>query len=250
VVQWNHELTSATQDADGVHLTVRSQNGDRETRAAWLVGCDGAHSEMRRIMGVQFDGMPFPETLILADVKIEWNQPSDEGTAWLHPDGLFLVFPLPSAVYRVVAEIDSNDPIAKAGQSTMSAVTVDSSISDSAVLDRLSTLMKIRTGGIAARISDPSWISVFRFHRRLASTYRNGRMLIAGDAAHIHSALGGQGMNTGIGDAFNLGWKLALTAKGQASEGLLDTYQAERRPVAAHVVKDTSRIWNIAIGRT
>jgi 4,5-epoxidase len=249
-VRWNHELISATQNADGVQLGVRAQNIDRETRAAWLIGCDGAHSELRRIMGVQFEGMPFPETLILADVKMEWNEPSGEGMAWLHPDGLFLVVPLPGGITRVVAELSADNPLAKAGQSAMTAVTVNSSVKDSEVLDRLRTMMKERTGGIAAGISDPSWISVFRFHRRLASAYRNGRMLIAGDAAHTHSALGGQGMNTGLGDAFNLGWKLASTAKGQASEGLLDTYEAERRPVAAHVVKDTSRIWNIAIGRT
>jgi 4,5-epoxidase len=81
------------------------------------------------------------------------------------------------------------------------------------------------------RVTDPSWVSVFRFHRRLASTYRRGRILLAGDAAHIHSPFGGQGMNTGLGDAHNLGWKLALVIRGRAAERLLDTYEAERRPV-------------------
>jgi 4,5-epoxidase len=132
---------------------------------------------------------------------------------WLHKDGMIGIVPLPDGVWRIFAERSDG-------------------------------------GDAAPRVASGRWTSVFRFHRRLASAYRRGRTFLAGDAAHIHSALGGQGMNTGIGDAFNLGWKLACVICGAASDRLLDTYEAERRPVAAHVIQQTSWNWNILIGRT
>jgi 4,5-epoxidase len=110
--------------------------------------------------------------------------------------------------------------------------------------------MQQRVGDAAPQIASGTWTSVFRFHRRIASTYRRQRMFLAGEAAHIHSALGGQGMNTGIGDVFDLGWKLGCVINGYASDRLLDTYEAERRPVATEIVRYTSRDWNILIGHT
>jgi 2-polyprenyl-6-methoxyphenol hydroxylase-like FAD-dependent oxidoreductase len=163
---------------------------------------------------------------------------------------MFLVAPLPGGIWRISAELRPDDPMAKAGYGAMSATTESLSVSNEEVLDRLQIFLRDRVGDTETRISHPSWISIFRFHRRLASAYRNGRMFLAGDAAHIHSALGGQGMNTGLGDAFNLGWKLSLVAQNRASIRLLDSYQAERRPVAADVVKNTSRAWDIFLGRT
>jgi 4,5-epoxidase len=248
-VRWSHELIGATQDADGVDVVVRTAEGERAIRAGWLIGCDGAHSVARKLMGVQFEGRPFPETIALADVKLDWDHTEDEGTMWLHPDGIFGVVPLPGDVWRIFAELRPDDPMAAAGHGALTAVTSGSSASPE-VVDRVQTLMRERAGDMTSRITSASWTSVFRFHRRLASVYRGGRMLLAGDAAHIHSALGGQGMNTGIGDAFNLGWKLACTIDGQASDRLVDTYEAERRPVAADVVKETSFAWNILLGRT
>ncbi len=116
----------------------------------------------------------------------------------------------------------------------------DHGLTGAQVLDRLRTIVPQRTGHPEAEVLDGTWLSVFRIHRRLAESYRSGRVLLAGDAAHIHSPIGGQGMLTGIGDAENLAWKLALVVRGVAGESLLDTYQDERRPLAADVVRATT----------
>jgi 4,5-epoxidase len=249
-VRWGHEVVAAIQDSGGIETRVQACNGERTIRADWLVGCDGAHSAVRRLMGVNFEGRPFPEAWILADIRMaEMDSGADEGTIWLHPDGMFGMVPLPGWVWRIFAELPHDDPLAKAGNVAATALRSTSPVSE-AVLDRVRSLMRERTGDAAMQISSGIWTSVFRFHRRIASSYRQQRLFLAGDAAHIHSALGGQGMNTGIGDAFNLGWKLACVIRGNASERLLDTYEAERRPVAADVVRQTSQAWNILVGRT
>lgn len=249
-VRWDHEIVAALQDREGIEARVRASSGEHSIRAGWLVGCDGAHSAVRSLMGVDFEGRPFPETLILADVELtEKRAGADEGTIWLHPNGMIGMVPLPGGVRRIFAELHPNDPMAKAGHVAATALTGASPVSKP-VLDRLRSLLRERIGDAAPRIASGIWTSVFRFHRRIASAYRRQRLFLAGDAAHIHSALGGQGMNTGIGDAFNLGWKLACVVRGDASDRLLDTYEAERRPVAADVVRQTSRAWNILIGHT
>jgi 4,5-epoxidase len=201
-------------------------------------------------MGVDFEGRPFPETLVLADVELtEKRRGADEGTIWLHPDGMIGMVPLPGGVWRIFAELHPNDPMAKAGHVAATALAGASPVSEP-VLDRVRSLLRERVGDAAPRIASGIWTSVFRFHRRIASAYRRQRLFLAGDAAHIHSALGGQGMTTGIGAAFNLGWKLACVVRGNVSDRLLDTYEAERRPVAADVVRQSSRAWNILIGHT
>jgi 4,5-epoxidase len=250
-VRWDHEVIAVVQDGNGVEARVRTRDGEHSLQAGWVVGCDGAHSAVRDLMGVEFEGRPFPETLVLADVELMEgpNGRADEGTMWLHPDGMIGMVPLPGNVWRIFAELAPNDPMAKAGHGAATALRGASPVSDT-VLDRVRLLMKERVGAAAPQIAFGAWTSVFRFHRRVASTYRRQRMFLAGDAAHIHSALGGQGMNTGIGDAFNLGWKLSWVISGKASDRLLDTYEAERRPVAADVVRQTSRAWNILIGHT
>jgi 4,5-epoxidase len=249
-VLWDHEVVAAAQGGKGVETRVRTRDGEHFLRTGWVVGCDGAHSTVRGLMGVDFEGRPFPETLILADVELVGaGDGADEGTVWLHPDGIIGMVPLPGRVWRIFAELQPDDPIAKAGHVAATALRGASQVSG-VVLDRARSLMRERVGDAAPPIASCTWTSVFRFHRRIAAAYRKKRMFLAGDAAHIHSALGGQGMNTGIGDAFNLGWKLASVISGDASDGLLDTYEAERRPVAADVVRQTSRAWNILIGRT
>jgi 4,5-epoxidase len=249
-VRWGHEVVRAVQHSNGVEVRLRTANGEHTLQADWVVGCDGAHSAVRDLMHVDFEGRPFPEMLVLADVALtDRDGNADEGTIWLHPDGMIGIVPLPRRVWRVFAELAADDPMAKTGHVAATALRGDLPVSDT-VLDRVRSLLRERVGDSAPRIVFSSWTSVFRFHRRIASAYRRQRMFVAGDAAHIHSALGGQGMNTGIGDAFNLGWKLACVIHGGASEQLLDTYEAERRPVAADVVRQTSRAWNILLGRT
>jgi 4,5-epoxidase len=249
-VRWDHEIIAATQDGEAVEARLRPSNGERSIRAGWLVGCDGAHSAVRGLMGVQFEGRPFPETWILADVQLtEPHSGADEGTIWLHPDGMIGMVPLPGGVWRIFAELDRDDALAKAGHVAATALPGAAPVSEP-VLDRLRSLLRGRIGDASPVIASGIWTSVFRFHRRIASAYRRRRVFLAGDAAHIHSALGGQGMNTGIGDAFNLGWKLACVIRDGASDRLLDTYEGERRPVAADVVRQTSRTWNILLGHS
>jgi 4,5-epoxidase len=247
---WDHELVAVRENAESIEATIRTAGVESRVHAEWLVGCDGAHSTVRKSMGVSFDGAPFPETFILADVRMNWDRDRDEAAMWLHRDGMLVVAPLPGNAWRIAAELPPGDPLADAGRHAMLASTRHNTVSESEALKRLGPIFRERVGDDVTHISDPTWISVFRFHRRLVSAYRKRRTLLAGDAAHIHSALGGQGMNTGIGDAFNLGWKLALVARGRATDALLDTYQDERRPVAATVVKETTRIWRIVLGKS
>jgi 4,5-epoxidase len=167
-VRWGHELIAATQDANGVDAKVRTAEGERALRAGWLIGCDGAHSVARKLMGVEFEGRPFPETIVLADVRLDWDRTGDEGTMWLHPDGMFGVVPLPGGVWRIFAELRPDDPMAAAGHDALTAVTSGSSASPE-VVDRVQRLMRERTGDTTTRMTSSSWTSVFRFHRRLAS---------------------------------------------------------------------------------
>jgi 4,5-epoxidase len=242
-VIWGSELVAAQDGETAIDVTVRGDNGEYLVRADWLVGCDGAHSKTRKLAGIGFDGSAFAEKFLLADVRLDWDRPRQEPAVWLHADGMFAALPLPGRnVWRVMAELPADTD----GGSDSSG----GSISSAAAIDLLHKFLRERVGDTTTRASDPLWVSLFRFHRRLASTYRRGRILLAGDAAHIHSPFGGQGMNTGLGDAYNLGWKLALVTQGRATARLLDTYEAERRPVAADVLASTTTMTNLLLGNS
>jgi 2-polyprenyl-6-methoxyphenol hydroxylase-like FAD-dependent oxidoreductase len=210
-------LTGLIQDADGVTATLEHAGGRVETtRADWLVGCDGAHSATRHALGLPFEGVAYDEAFVLGDVRIAWELPDDETHAFISKDGLIAALPLPRGKWRLVADADLPRP----------------------TVDDLARLLQER-GAPRAQLSDAGWIAPFRIHRRIVPQYRTGRVFLAGDAAHIHSPVGGQGMNTGIQDAHNLGWKLALVAQGHAPESLLDSYDPERRPIAAATLQST-----------
>ncbi|HUH67914.1 MAG TPA: FAD-dependent monooxygenase [Mycobacterium sp.] len=225
-IEWGTPLVDAKVDHNGVAVTVGTE--PRKVHADWLVGCDGAHSTVRKLAGIDFPGAPIVERILLADVHADLPI-SREGTAvWLHRDGMLAAFPLPGEdLWRLFAEVSTEE---------------------SDVLAQLSRLVQTRTSMTGARIGPAEWTSTFQIQRRIASHYRRGRILLAGDAAHIHSPLGGQGLNTGIGDAENLAWKLVLVAKGIAGDQLLDTYEAERRPVAKDVVAGTTAGTQILLG--
>ncbi|HEY2057745.1 MAG TPA: FAD-dependent monooxygenase [Amycolatopsis sp.] len=223
-VEWGTTVRALTQDADGVDAELG--DGTR-LRAGWVIGCDGAHSQVRKSAGIGFPGAPVLERFLLADVHLDRSGDTAAGT-FLGAGGQFVAMPLPHPdgdLWRLMAPAPAglgDDP-------------------DEAAILRLLTGFAVERAGFSGlRITSPEWTSVFRFHRRLADTYRAGRMLLAGDAAHIHSPLGGQGLNTGIGDAENLAFKLALVISGHAGEALLDTYTAERRPIAESVLRATS----------
>ncbi|UUN25652.1 FAD-dependent monooxygenase [Streptomyces sp. FIT100] len=231
-VEWGRELLAAEQDGEGV--TIRVTNG--QVRTDWLVGCDGAHSQVRKAAGVDFPGVAVIERFLLADVRVDLPFPRDAVSVWLRGDRMVSAFPLPGAdLWRLMA------PAADGLGEVLDADTV---------LSTLSQALSAEAGLAAVRVREVVWTSTFRIHRRLASTYRSGRILLGGDAAHIHSPIGGQGLNTGLGDAENLAWKLALVASGRAHEGLLDTYQTERRPIAEEVLASTSAMTRLVVGQT
>ncbi|MEU4341854.1 FAD-dependent monooxygenase [Nocardia sp. NPDC023852] len=233
-IEWDTMVTAATQDAAGV--TVEFADGTR-LRAKWLVGCDGAHSVVRGAAGIEFPGVSVMEQFLLADAHVAWDRDRSASAGFYHRDGLLLAIPMRDAddggdLWRLMADVPA----------------VDGQLSTADIVARFEELLPIRAGATGVRIREAIWTSAFRIHRRLASDYRAGRVLLAGDAAHIHSPIGGQGMNTGIGDAENLAWKLSLVVSGRADERLLDTYAAERRPLATEVLRTTSANTKILVG--
>jgi 2-polyprenyl-6-methoxyphenol hydroxylase-like FAD-dependent oxidoreductase len=225
------ELTGFSQDAAGVSATLTHSDGRQETAMCrYLVGCDGARSRVRQTLGMAFDGITEPETFILCDARIEGGSLDPASIyVWWQRGGTISLFPVERDIWRVFAmrQTGSDEP---------------------ATLDELQGHLD-RHGPPGLRLRDPSWLSTFRINERLAATYRVGRCFLAGDAAHIHSPAGGQGMNTGIQDGVNLGWKLAHALHGIGdAETLLDSYTAERRPVAAEVVKGATQKLRLAYG--
>jgi 4,5-epoxidase len=220
-VEWATAVEGIGPDDSGVD--VRTSAGET-IRAGWLVGCDGAHSTVRKLTGVGFPGVPLVESFLLADVRADLPLPHETVHVWLHEDRMIGAFPLPDGVWRLMGPGSGDAP-------------------DAALAAAFTEL-----SGLPIRLTDTVWSSTFRIQRRLADTYRTGRVLLAGDAAHIHSPLGGQGMNTGLGDADNLAWKLGLVVAGRAGIGLLDTYQAERRPIAETVLSATTAQARLVIG--
>ncbi|AXY53520.1 hypothetical protein YT1_4129 [Rhodococcus ruber] len=243
VVRRGIELTGFEQTADGVVADLR--DGDDTTRLAarYLVGCDGAHSAVRKGLGVSFDGDAFPEEYMLADVELDWSMPGGYGIrASTTNDGtttdMMVCIPLPGTGRYRLSTFVAPDLATSASGSGAVAHGLEGGRRPTlghiqAVLDRLAP-EPTRAGALR-------WSSVFRISHRLAGSYGGGRVFLAGDAAHIHPPTGAQGMNTGIQDAYNLGWKLALAVQGRAADGLLDSYDAERRPVGAEVVGRTVR---------
>ncbi len=218
------ELLGLMQDEQGVTATLRHAGGQEETvRCAWLIGCDGAHSSVRHLLQMSFDGAAYPEDFALADVKIHWSLPANEMHLFLHEKGIFAAFPLPGGRYRLIVETSEHADKEKQPEPT---------------LEDFQRYLKER-GPEGATLDDPVWMSAFRIHARKVKHYRQGRVFVAGDAAHIHSPAGGQGMNTGIQDVFNLAWKLALVQTKHAPVTLLDSYEVERHPVAESVLHTT-----------
>ena len=226
-VERSTELLGFRVDGDRVIATLRGPGGASELEARFLVGADGAHSTVRREAGIGFAGAAYPERFLLADLDLDWDLPHDEGHIWIGDDGLVAAIPLPGERrFRVIVPL----PPAYAAKEYES---------EAEIAAEAETFLGLRAGVPLRRIGDPAWASAFRIQRRQADRYRHGPVFLAGDAAHVHSPVGGQGMNTGIQDAFNLGWKLALASRDQAAPGLLDTYQSERHPIARGVLRGT-----------
>jgi len=220
-------LQDFTQGSDGVACTLRHADGRlEETNTPWMAGCDGAHSVVRHRLGLSFKGITIPTSLVLADVRIDGMADAGRIELHWHQDGVLLLLPLPGGVWRVMADIAGeprHDP-------TLAEIQ--------AIVDR-------RMPGRPA-LRDPQWLAGFSVNERMVRDYRVGRVFLAGDAAHVHSPAGGQGMNTGMQDAINLAWKLALVVHGAAAPALLDSYGPERAPVAAHILRDSDHMLRAA----
>ncbi len=218
-------------DSVSASLKFAGGVGDEVVRVPWVVGCDGAHSTVRHAIGMAFDGQPYDENFVLADVDVQWDLAHDETHVFLHSDGALIALPLPGANrYRLLAAVGRSSDRANASHGIQAG--------DAPTLDAIDRLVRAR-GHIPATLSDPRWLAAFRIHRRIARSYHVGRVFLAGDAAHIHSPVGGQGMNTGIQDVANLAWKLELVTRGDAAPALLDSYHAERHPIASATLDGT-----------
>jgi 2-polyprenyl-6-methoxyphenol hydroxylase-like FAD-dependent oxidoreductase len=228
-----YEVKDLLQDADGVSVMATAADGQQPqtVRARYLVGADGMHSTVRERAGIGFTGDTYEQSFMLADVRMSWLLRADEVMLFVSPEGLVVVAPLPGGRHRVVA--------------TMDDAPEHPGIADvQHILDTRGPM----TG--ATRVDEIVWSARFRIHHRVVDRYRAGRILLAGDAAHVHSPAGGQGMNTGIQDAVALGHVLAAVLAGRAAESQLDQYGRTRRPVAERVVAFTDRMTRMATLRS
>jgi 2-polyprenyl-6-methoxyphenol hydroxylase-like FAD-dependent oxidoreductase len=231
-IEWQTELISVMQDEQGVEAGLRHPDGKVErVRVGWLVGCDGAHSTVRHLLGLNFTGTTSELSFAVGNVHLTWDLPSDELFAFLQRGNFIGCFPMADGHHRVVI-----------------AYAPDKAPTGEVTLEEIQQVIET-CGPAGARVSDPAELTRFHVNQRRAEHYRSGRIFLAGDAAHIHSPIGAQGMNTGIQDALNLGWKLALMVRGQACPLLLESYEAEREQVGEDLLRGTELAMRVALTR-
>ncbi len=218
-VEYLTTFVSANQHDDHVRVTLARDGCREESTAAFVVGCDGAHSTVRNLLDLSFDGAEYRDQFMLADIETNKTLPADQLQLCPHQHGPLAIFPMSATRRRIVAMIDSPE-------------------GDTPSLELVQELLAERAPeDIQAHALH--WSSFFHIHHRHVSQLREGRIFVAGDAAHIHSPFGGQGMNTGLHDAWNLAWKLGLVLRGHGNERLLDSYSSERLPVIKSVIETT-----------
>lgn len=245
-IEREKELVRFEQTHEEVKATIRdNKTGKEETlQASWMIACDGAHSTIRKELELSFIGKTFSDVFSLADVHIDWDFPHDELFVYLEGKGVLAAVPLPEKNrYRLIFQLPRCREALKR-VSGKDQILDSKEIPDPTVEETQEILTKYH--GTGAKIRDPEWMANFHINSRLTSKYRQGRIFLVGDAAHIHSPVGGQGMNTGIQDAFNLGWKLAFEIRSKAKSDLLNTYEIERQSVGKALLKTTERATFIA----
>jgi 2-polyprenyl-6-methoxyphenol hydroxylase-like FAD-dependent oxidoreductase/heme-degrading monooxygenase HmoA len=241
-VEHGVELVGFTQDDDGVTAQLRHATGETEAaRAQYLVGCDGAHSAVRSGLGLTFEGglSMFPQLFMLGDVDVDWDMPAGHLLRWVRIEedgeftGMLVCVPLKGRNRYRIATL-APERLQKTIGSGVVPAGFWQEYTPPTLADLQAAIDDLGPPGTTA--SNLRWSSIFRIKHGIVDRYRVGRAFVAGDAAHLHPPAGGQGMNTGIQDAWNLGWKLALAVRGLAAPGLLDSYQAERRPAGKAIV--------------
>ena len=227
-------MESFAQKGAGIEAVLRKADGSSETvQADWLIGCDGAHSTTRHGLGLAFEGSTQDSEWYLADIHISGLEPADHLHIFWHRDGILAFFPITPGRWRVIADL---------GAATGSGHHPDPT------LEEIQAMVAHR-GSPDLKLSDPIWLAAFRINERKVKEYSRGHIFLAGDAAHIHSPAGGQGMNTGMQDVFNLAWKLNLVITGTAKPSLLDSYSIERSAVGEMVLRNAGRLTEAAIMR-
>lgn len=231
-VEWQTELTSFTEDETGVSARLRRADGMEErVRADWLVGTDGAKSMVRTSLNIPFAGKTYEYALFVLDCTVDWSLKDDEGYIAFSDTSFAAFFPMTDGRCRVIGMLP--DELIETRQITFEDVAT--TFADQMQMD--------------VTLSNPRWISAYRSHHRYVSTFQKGRCFLAGDAAHIHSPVGAQGMNTGLQDAYNLAWKLSLVIVGKANPHLLETYTNERLPIAKSLVQTTDRVFSLTLNK-
>ena len=233
-VRQGTKLIGFTQRGDGVRAELATPDGHAIVESRYIVGCDGAHSAVRKSMGIDYEGEAYPMTFMLGDVRLHWQRARPYGYRFtLTRDGelqnVLVCIAIPGDPLRYRLSLAAPPEYWEEGANLQTAPTLELLAQSAAPLLPPGTT-----------ISDLRWSSFYRISHRIVSRYRSGPAFLAGDAAHIHPPIGGQGMNTGLQDAHNLAWKLALVVRGSAAADLLDSYDAERRPVGQEVVDRTT----------
>ncbi|MGH4028328.1 FAD-dependent monooxygenase [Actinomycetota bacterium Odt1-20B] len=230
--RYETEVTGLRQDGEGVSLEVRGADGESSTlRAAYVVGADGMRSGVRQAVGLPFPGKSVIKSLVLADVRLA-EKPDSALTVSAAGDAFALLAPFADGYYRVIGwnrtrDVPDSEPLG---------------------LDEVKEIVR-QAFGHDFGMHDARWTSRFHSDERQAPAYRVGRVFLAGDAAHVHSPAGGQGMNTGLQDAANLSWKLVRAVRGQGGEGLLESYEAERHPVGKAVLRSSGGLVRLAMAK-
>jgi 2-polyprenyl-6-methoxyphenol hydroxylase-like FAD-dependent oxidoreductase len=230
-VQWNTELVALDQKTDHVAATVKDPDGTNRTiTAIYVAGCDGSHSAVRALNDISFPGAPYEHSFFVADTEAVGPMVADELNVFLWRSGFHLYFPMKGTNRWRVIGILPKDLLGK---------------DDVTFEDLIPALLDVGAAGISFKACH--WFSTYRIHHRCTERFRDRRCFLLGDAAHVHSPMGGQGMNTGLQDAYNLAWKLALVVSNRADEALLDTYEAERRPFAQKLLATTDRAFRAVV---
>lgn len=233
-VQWNTELIALRQHPDRVEVTLRQPDGrTTEIEAAWVAGCDGARSAVRELNGIGFPGAPYEQVFFVADTAAIGPMKPGELNVYLWRDGFHLFFPMRGENrWRVIGILPRH-----------------LRARDDLVFEDVIPAIR-QEAGTALEFPQCSWFSTYRIHHRAAERFRERRCFLLGDAAHIHSPVGAQGMNTGLQDAYNFAWKLALVLGGRAETGLLDSYEQERLPVARRLLRTTDHAFTLVVSRS
>ncbi len=231
-IEWFSELTDLSQNETGVVAQIKKRDGSIEKITAdWVIGADGAHSIVRHTMDVTFEGGAYDQPFMLTDADIEWDLNEPGFKAFMEKDFFALILPIKDKLSRIISLVPPE--------------LVDSDLKD------FSTLKYVLENKLSVdiKLSNPRWTSFYKVHHRCVNHFREGRFFLVGDSAHIHSPAGGQGMNTGFQDAYNLCWKLAMVINGEASPKLLDTYEKERLRIAQLLVNSTDRAFKVMVNQ-